>query len=111
MATVKLKVARIGNSRGVRLPAASLRRYRIGATVVMEERSEGILLRPTGPSVQKLSWDDTARAMAASCEDWNAWDTATADGLDDLPWRADRKRRVAETPTRYRAKPGSGKRR
>ena len=46
---VKLKVARIGNSRGVRQPAASLRRYRIGDSVVMEERSDGILLRPTGP--------------------------------------------------------------
>ena len=48
MTTMKLKVARIGNSRGVRLPAKSLRRYRIGETVVMEERSDGILLRPAG---------------------------------------------------------------
>ncbi len=75
---MKLKVARIGNSRGVRLPAASLRRYRIGETVVMEERSEGILLRPTGPMVEKLSWEETAREMAASREDWSAWDTAAA---------------------------------
>jgi len=85
MATMKLKVARIGNSRGVRVPAASLRRYRIGETVLMEERSEGILLRPTGPVVEKLSWDDTAHEMAASREDWSAWDTAARDGLDDLP--------------------------
>ena len=110
MATVKLKVARIGNSRGVRLPAASLRRYRIGETVVMEERSEGILLRPTGPAVEKLSWEDTAREMAASREDWSTWDTATADGLDALPWQVDRKSRVAEPATRYRPKPGPGKR-
>lgn len=74
----QLKVARIGNSRGVRLPAASLRRYRIGATVLMEERSEGILLRPTGPAVEKLSWEDTAREMAASDEDWSAWDAVVA---------------------------------
>jgi len=111
MTTMKLKVARIGNSRGVRLPAASLRRYRIGETVVMEERSDGILLRPTGPVVEKLSWEETARAMAASHEDWSAWDTAAADGLDDLPWQAGRKGRVAEPPSRYRAGPGSGKRR
>ena len=68
MATVKLKVAKIGNSRGVRLPAASLRRYRIGETILMEERSEGILLRPTGPAVEKLSWEETAREMAADRE-------------------------------------------
>ena len=98
MATVKLKVARIGNSRGVRLPAASLRRYRIGETVVMEERSDGILLRPAGPAGSEALWEDTAREMAASSEDWTAWDTAAADGLDDLPWRGDRKGRVAEPP-------------
>ncbi len=103
MANVKLKVARIGNSRGVRLPAASLRRYRIGDTVVMEERSEGILLRPTGPVVEKLSWEDTARAMAASHEDWSAWDATIADGLNDLPWDA-KDSRVAEPPARYLAK-------
>lgn len=111
MGIVKLKVARIGNSRGVRLPAAALRRYRIGKAVLMEERSEGILLRPTGPAVEKLSWEETARAMAASREDWSAWDTATADGLDDLRWQNDRKGRVAEPRPRYRARPRRKKQR
>ena len=111
MTTMKLKVARIGNSRGVRLPAASLRRYQIGETVVMEERSDGILLRPAGRAVEKLSWEETARAMAASREDWSAWETAAADGLDDLPWHARRRGRVAESPARYRARRRSGKER
>jgi len=53
----------------------------------MEERSEGILLRPTGPVVEKLSGEDTAREMAASHEDWSAWATAAPDGLEHLPWR------------------------
>jgi antitoxin component of MazEF toxin-antitoxin module len=104
MATMKLKIARIGNSRGVRLPAASLRRYRIGESVLMEERSEGILLRPTGPVVQKLSWEDTAREMAAAGEDWGAWDATAADGLDEIPWDEKQKTRVAESRGRYRAK-------
>jgi antitoxin component of MazEF toxin-antitoxin module len=111
MATMKLKVARIGNSRGVRLPAASLRRYRIGDTVLMEERAEGILLRPAGPAVAKLSWEDTAREMAASREDWSAWDATVADGLDDLPWRARGKSRVAERRGAYRLTAGRGRRR
>jgi antitoxin component of MazEF toxin-antitoxin module len=111
MAITTLKVARIGNSRGVRLPAASLRRYRIGDTVLMEERSEGILLRPTGPAVQKLSWEDTAREMAASREDWSDWEATAADGLEDLPWESGRKGRVAEPSARYRGKPGPRKRR
>lgn len=108
MAVVKLKVARIGNSRGVRLPAASLRRYRIGDAVVMEERSDGILLRPVGPAVEKLSWEDTARAMAESGEDWSSWEAAAHDGLESVAWNvADG---VRKRVPRARSKPGTGTR-
>ena len=68
MKPVELKVTRIGNSRGVCLPAPTLERYRIGATVVMEERSDGILLRPPGSAGPKLSWEETAREMAAEAK-------------------------------------------
>jgi antitoxin component of MazEF toxin-antitoxin module len=101
MKAFELKVSRIGNSRGVRLPAASLRRYRIGAAVLMEERSEGIFLRPIGPAVEKLSWEDTAREMAASLEDWGEWDSVTADGLEGMPWETGEARTIAEKKTRY----------
>ena len=87
MNAINLKIARIGNSRGVRLPAATLQRYRFGATVVMEERSDGILLRSPGPAVAKLSWEDTARAMVVDGEVWHAWDITTADGLETVPCR------------------------
>ena len=88
MGKTTLKIARIGNSRGVRLPAASIRKYRIGEAVVMEERSDGILLRPLGPAVRKLSWEDTAREMATpvAAEDWVDWDATSMDGLDLAPW-------------------------
>jgi antitoxin component of MazEF toxin-antitoxin module len=106
MAVVKLKVARIGNSRGVRLPAASIRRYRIGDSVLMEERSDGILLRPTAPVVEKLSWEETAHEMAASGEDWSGWETAAHDGLESVPWEAaDRSR---DRAVRSRSKPRAG---
>ena len=111
MPTIKLKVARIGNSRGVRLPAAALRRYRIGEAVLMEERSDGILLRPVSSAAPKLSWDETAREMAASQEDWSEWDATTADGLSDVAWRTSRKRAVAEPAAPYRTKQRSAKRR
>lgn len=86
MHPTRLKVARIGNSRGVRLPARTLERYRIGDTVLMEERSDGILLRPVGPTTPKLSWEETAREMAAQPEDWSEWDATLADGLEQIPW-------------------------
>jgi len=87
-----------------------LRRYRIGEAVVMEERSDGILLRPTGPAVEKLSWEETAHEMAASHEDWSAWDTAAADGWPDLPWQADRRTRGGRASSRRPAKHRARKR-
>ena len=102
MKPVELKVARIGNSRGVRIPAATLERYRIGERVVMEERSDGILLRPAGAATPMLSWEETARQMAASDEDWSEWDATLADGLETVPWEPTRPRRVAEPASDHR---------
>jgi len=102
MEPTELKVARIGNSRGIRIPARTLERYRIGATIVMEERSDGILLRPPGPASPKLSWEETAREMVAQREDWTAWDATAADGLQEIPWETPRPRRVAERGPKFR---------
>jgi len=102
MNTTTLKITRIGNSRGVRLPAATLRRYHLEDDVIMEERSEGILLRPTDiPAVKKLTWEETAKAMAASGEDWREWDATAADGLNSIPWDDGKPRQVAETQSPY----------
>jgi antitoxin component of MazEF toxin-antitoxin module len=108
MKPVELKVTRIGNSRGVRLPADCLKRYQIEDTVVMEERSDGILLRVPGRAVAKLSWEETAAEMAAATEDWSEWDVTLADGLEELPWDAPKARRVAESKAPYKA-PRRGK--
>jgi hypothetical protein len=85
MKTTELKLTRIGNSRGVRLPAPTLRKYGMRTTVLMQECSDGILLRPSRAEPEKLSWEDTARAMAAA-EGWSEWDAVAADGLDAVPW-------------------------
>lgn len=107
MKPVELKVARIGNSRGVRLPAATLERYQVGDALMMEERAEGILLRPPGPAPAKLSWEDTAAAMVAGGDEWAAWDATDADGLGDVPWEPERVRRLAERGRGSRGRKGS----
>lgn len=101
MKSFELKVARIGNSKGVRLPAKTLERYDIGDTVIMEERLEGILLRPHGPPIQKLSMQETARQMASEQEDWSDWDITSGDGFEELPWETQAPRKVAEPGREY----------
>ena len=86
MQTMELKIAKIGNSRGVRIPSDVLRRYAFDDIAVMVESVDGILLRPKKQTDAKLSWADTAKAMAAENEDWSDWDAVAADGLDDIPW-------------------------
>ena len=104
MKPVELKVARIGNSRGVRIPATTLARYRIGDSVVMEERTDGILLRPRRAASAKLSWENTAIEMAAQPEDWSDWDATLADGLHDIPWAPAKAKRIAEPSRSYPAR-------
>jgi antitoxin component of MazEF toxin-antitoxin module len=89
MKSTELKLTRIGNSRGIRLPADTLRRYGIESGVLMEEKTEGILLRPLPVEGEKQSWEKTAREIASAEEDWAGWDSSAPDGLENLPWQAD----------------------
>ena len=82
--STEIKVVPIGNSRGVRLPKATLAKYSIKESVVMEEREEGILLRSKRDN--RLSWEETFRDMAREKEDWSDLESATADGLDKESW-------------------------
>jgi antitoxin MazE len=81
MSIAVLKISRIGNSRGIRLPAAMLRKYHIKDAVIAEERADEIVLRPQRSAHRKLSWTDTAKAMSLAREDWSEWDVTVADGL------------------------------
>ena len=94
----ELKIAKIGNSRGVRIPMGVLRRYAFTDTAIMIESVDGILLIPKRQTDVKMSWADTAKDMAASSEDWSDLDVTTADGLEGVPWKTDR---VAEKGSTY----------
>jgi hypothetical protein len=64
MKTKEVKAAQTGNPKGVRHPKASADR--------------------------KLSWEDTAREMAKSQEDWLVSDNTAGDGLDGVAWTPQR---------------------
>lgn len=110
MKPVELKVARIGNSRGVRIPAATLARYEVADAVIMEERIDGILLRAPGPANPKFSWEDTAREMASDAEEWGDWDSTVSDGLEGIQWEPVMPRRTAGRKAGFKPRLRSRKR-
>jgi antitoxin component of MazEF toxin-antitoxin module len=86
MQTLELKITKIGNSQGIRIPAGVLRRYAFKDVLVMIEGVDGVLLRPKLQTDVKMSWTETAKAMAESSEDWSDWENVSADGLSAVPW-------------------------
>ena len=65
--TREAKLIAISNSKGIRLPKALLEKYGWSDTLVLQEVAEGVVLH--GRASDKLSWEDTGRAMAAQRED------------------------------------------
>jgi antitoxin MazE len=74
-------LAPIGDSRGVRIPKALLQKYGFSDSLALEETDQGILLRKKRED--KLSWEQTFRAMAKQGEDWTDLDAALLDGLEE----------------------------
>ena len=81
MATT-LKVTRIGNSRGIRLPKGIIDRYGIGDEVLVEEMDDNLVLRPVRND-KKLDWEHTFKAMKASDENWDDWDVVSQESETD----------------------------
>ncbi len=75
-----VKLISIGNSKGIRLPKALLQKYGWSDSLVLEESDGGVYLY--SKEKNKLSWQDSYRAMAAEEEDWSDLDATVADGLD-----------------------------
>lgn len=82
-------LARIGNSRGIRLPAEWIRRHGLESGILLEDRGDQIVVKAMKPSNPKLSWEETAGEMSNASEDWSEWETASGDGLEAVPWYHD----------------------
>lgn len=82
--TRELKVVRIGNSRGIRLPSEILAKYALGDVVILEEHRQGLMLR--GKRDVRLSWEATFKEMARDQDDFRDFDATLSDGLGGEPW-------------------------
>jgi len=79
--TRDVKLVVIGNSKGIRIPKRLLQKYGFNNLLLLEETDKGLLLRKKEDD--KLSWEETFKAMAEEKEDWSDFDTTLLDGLED----------------------------
>jgi antitoxin MazE len=77
-----VKLAQIGNSKGIRLSKGLLQRYQIHDSVEIETTPDSIILRPLRND--KLDWASTYKEMAGAGEDWSEWDHVVSEGCNDL---------------------------
>ena len=77
-----VKLAKIGNSKGIRLSKQLLQRYQINESVEIETTSDSIILSPLRD--EKLDWASTYKQMADAAEDWTVWDAVAEEGLNEL---------------------------
>ena len=78
--TINIKLVPIGNSKGIRIPKALLQKYDLTSSLLLEETDRGLLLRKK--KEDKLSFDDTYKAMANENEDWDDLNVTIYDGLE-----------------------------
>jgi antitoxin MazE len=65
--TMKTKIVRVGNSRGVRIPKLLLEQTGLGDEVVIEAEGNCLVIRPL--SRPREGWDEAFRAMAKAGDD------------------------------------------
>jgi len=75
-----VKLVPIGNSKGVRIPKPLLQKYGLKNSLLLEETDKGLLLRKK--ESEKLSWEETYKAMAYEKEHWDDFDVTLLDGLE-----------------------------
>lgn len=80
--TKEVKLIPIGNSKGIRIPKATIQKYGFSDTLLIEETDRGIFLHGK-ENDNKLSWEDSFKSMAEEKEDWSAFDSTLLDGIDD----------------------------
>jgi antitoxin component of MazEF toxin-antitoxin module len=104
MSPCEISLTRIGNSRGIRLPAKLIRKHGFDSGLLIQDCGDAVILKSKATPAKKLSWEETAREMVVAKEDWTDWDCTLADGLEDIPWEhAEAKRCVVrEDPPKKR---------
>ena len=84
---MKVKIVKIGNSKGIRIPKVLLRQTGIDDEVNLEVKDDQIILRPSKVSARK-GWDNSFRTMADEGDDelFDGELLAGQTGFDEDEW-------------------------
>ena len=82
--TVRARVVRIGNSRGIRIPKIWLEQLNLGDEVELAVREDSLVVRRA--HLPREGWPQAFQAMAASHDD-TLYDEVRPTLWDDKEWR------------------------
>jgi len=77
---MNIKLIQAGNSKGIRLPKKLISKYKLDTGISLIEKDDGILIKPRIKD-EKLSWEETYKAIAEEKENWEDLDIIVGDGL------------------------------
>ncbi len=82
---MKVKLVRIGNSQGIRLPKTIIAQYRFTNEIDVDARSDCLILRPARPV--RAGWDAAFQRMRERGDDKLLWvDETRRNEWDEREW-------------------------
>jgi antitoxin MazE len=83
-ATIKTRLVRIGNSRGIRIPRVVIEQTGLQGELELEVRDRQLVVRTT--SHPRAGWEDRFREMARRGDDRPLWPEAALTSFDGNEW-------------------------
>ena len=84
MSSVRAKVVRIGNSRGIRIPKVMLDQYNINDEVELEAKEDCLIIK--SPHAAREGWEDAFSKMRLKQDDDLVIDDSIANEFDEDEW-------------------------
>ena len=84
MSSIKVKVVRIGNSRGIRIPKVILDQYHINDEVELETKEDYVIIKPS--HVAREGWEKEFLKMHENQDDVLLIDDSMVNDFDEEDW-------------------------
>ena len=86
MNSIKVKIVRIGNSKGIRLPKALIEQYNMKNEVLLETKKDAVVIHPV--ENPRAEWEESFKRMRSRGDDRLLdRDSELRSEWDDKEWR------------------------